>query len=881
VIQTSGSYTFFLKSDDGSMLMIDGEKVVDNDGLHEMQQRKTVLALKAGIHDILLEYFENSGTAGVLLGYKGPDTGGEKVIVPGEVLVPKPPSTPTPEPPPLLPIPATCPEDCQHPQCFHGDFALGGMLLDDGKCTTTCSAPDEKGKRYCGRGATFESGPSSVDCSACIEVEASCGSCVLWGDPHIVPFDREVRMWNGRGANVGFYNYGDYWIVNSNDVKIQGRYYSSKWAGGQSMMRGLIVTGPFIDDKVLLIEPLYGQVKYNKKELCEEFPSTFVASGKIYLKCHNGAEIVRTGGRHPTINSVEVQLPLGVKLTVNRHRAHVDAIITMHQVPGGLDGHCGNCNGDETDDTEKLIRKRHSEPIDPDENRFETKEYRFMGCYKENPDERLLPDFRDKNMNQQECSTACLRHKWFSITNDRECYCGEQDYTKYGEASNCDCEGSGPNTGDKMCVYGYFDSVQPKELTLDDCKKSLRKKTDKICSAAFVNESAEVMQEMVTLCTQDICFGGKDFASDDAWAAHTMLPCATLADVQDACGKRHSDCSKSNGNCDMSACAAYMQLGWFDTEVKLLADGRAQWNGLVTNDVRFEDRPGICVTSQGVLETCAATSCMRQPEVITVPPPTTATTTTTLASTPATTTTACVSKDCTFWGDPHIHSFDDVHFSDSNTGDMWLVKAGSVWIQGRFGKANQRKRSFLKGVAVGGTFLDGNTLTFGTLAESIHWNHDEILTTLGSRFNVSFRGGAVKATFRRGIPSIKFPNGKVTVQGIHVELPKGIALVINRFNTWLGLRISMEHAVQGQDGICGNFNGKSGDDGLAAVGSRMKLQVRQDESLFHTPYADSREGSMTLLDATEGMLAEDLLSTADAWSEEAISTLQLSLSSEE
>ena len=37
-IPADGSYTFFLESDDGSRCFIDGAQVVDNGGLHEMQE---------------------------------------------------------------------------------------------------------------------------------------------------------------------------------------------------------------------------------------------------------------------------------------------------------------------------------------------------------------------------------------------------------------------------------------------------------------------------------------------------------------------------------------------------------------------------------------------------------------------------------------------------------------------------------------------------------------------------------------------------------------------------------------------------------------------------------------------------------------------------
>ena len=39
-IDAEGEYTFWLKSDDGSRLTIDGKVVVDNDGIHACVQKR-------------------------------------------------------------------------------------------------------------------------------------------------------------------------------------------------------------------------------------------------------------------------------------------------------------------------------------------------------------------------------------------------------------------------------------------------------------------------------------------------------------------------------------------------------------------------------------------------------------------------------------------------------------------------------------------------------------------------------------------------------------------------------------------------------------------------------------------------------------------------
>lgn len=58
-IPTKGVYKFYTYSDDGSVLYINGEKVVDNDGGHSARRREGKIALEAGYHLLELHYFED------------------------------------------------------------------------------------------------------------------------------------------------------------------------------------------------------------------------------------------------------------------------------------------------------------------------------------------------------------------------------------------------------------------------------------------------------------------------------------------------------------------------------------------------------------------------------------------------------------------------------------------------------------------------------------------------------------------------------------------------------------------------------------------------------------------------------------------------------
>ena len=72
-IPTDGDFRFFLSSDDGAKLLIDGMAVVDNDGVHPAGFRDGVATLKAGPHDVVVEYFEAHGEEELAVEIEGPN----------------------------------------------------------------------------------------------------------------------------------------------------------------------------------------------------------------------------------------------------------------------------------------------------------------------------------------------------------------------------------------------------------------------------------------------------------------------------------------------------------------------------------------------------------------------------------------------------------------------------------------------------------------------------------------------------------------------------------------------------------------------------------------------------------------------------------------
>lgn len=82
-IPSSGAYTISVLSDDGSKVYLGSEMILNNDGLHGMDEKVTVRGLQAGLHKLRVDFFENGGGAGLLLTISSP--GIFKQVVPASM----------------------------------------------------------------------------------------------------------------------------------------------------------------------------------------------------------------------------------------------------------------------------------------------------------------------------------------------------------------------------------------------------------------------------------------------------------------------------------------------------------------------------------------------------------------------------------------------------------------------------------------------------------------------------------------------------------------------------------------------------------------------------------------------------------------------------
>ena len=73
-VKKEGVHQFFLASDDGTRLSIDGKVLVQNDGVHPPGEYKVgKVGLKPGWHDFQLDYFQGTGGAELFLAWEGPN----------------------------------------------------------------------------------------------------------------------------------------------------------------------------------------------------------------------------------------------------------------------------------------------------------------------------------------------------------------------------------------------------------------------------------------------------------------------------------------------------------------------------------------------------------------------------------------------------------------------------------------------------------------------------------------------------------------------------------------------------------------------------------------------------------------------------------------
>lgn len=119
----TGQYVFGLRADDGALLSIDGNLVVDNGGSHGSEYREGTTFLDEGFHDIEVKYWQVGGSRDLQLSWQPPGSAREIIspvyliptedAVPEGMVLPPPPAPPNVGPPEGVTGEVTTPEPSQ------------------------------------------------------------------------------------------------------------------------------------------------------------------------------------------------------------------------------------------------------------------------------------------------------------------------------------------------------------------------------------------------------------------------------------------------------------------------------------------------------------------------------------------------------------------------------------------------------------------------------------------------------------------------------------------------------------------------------------------------------------------------------------------------
>jgi len=201
----------------------------------------------------------------------------------------------------------------------------------------------------------------------------TCGaSCVIWGDPHIVTFDDEVKRKREHPLQEAFFRTqgwkadqvtvneaGTFWLVNSRKIHIQGRYEHNRTNGDVTNLVEIAVGGEFLRGNTLKFGVEGNPIMFNDEEILAEIPSTFykwhASERYVAAKYHKDAMMVKNGNKGP---GIDLELPEGMRMTINRWKENLAVSISMCPARGGQDGHCGNYNGNPDDDTATTMLQR-------------------------------------------------------------------------------------------------------------------------------------------------------------------------------------------------------------------------------------------------------------------------------------------------------------------------------------------------------------------------------------------------------------------------------------------------------------------------------------------------------------------------------------------
>jgi hypothetical protein len=197
------------------------------------------------------------------------------------------------------------------------------------------------------------------------------GKCALFGDPHVISFDRVY------GPPITVLAPGEYHLIKSEGLQVQARFgYTRRFPRAASTV-GIAVGGSRIKGHtlaVVYVGPAPGikgfKVLWDGNQILQTYPSTYVSPDMVLSAKYDAMDPQKyhREGRH-TIGGTHGALPsflfdlgdatgslLSVYVLVGPDS--VNAVVTTRKIEGGQDGLCGNFNCNQEDDSVEALKRR-------------------------------------------------------------------------------------------------------------------------------------------------------------------------------------------------------------------------------------------------------------------------------------------------------------------------------------------------------------------------------------------------------------------------------------------------------------------------------------------------------------------------------------------